>query len=267
MSIRTSPWPVGTPCWVDLATADPLAASAFYSQLLGWEVRPGPPAAGGYRMAVLRGSAVAGIRPAPPGGPSTWTTYLASADVGATVREVMAAGGGVELGPVSLLSEAVIALAQDPTGVPFGVWEAGRLIGAQLVNEPGGFCWAELLSRDVSTSRHFHDRVFGHAYSDHGGDDFSYDMIRVDGTAVSGIAAIGPPRSGEPPTAPQWLVYFSVDDTDAVSARAQALGGRIELSPTETPHGRMSLLRGRSGELFGVLQADDLPRETPGVPE
>jgi predicted enzyme related to lactoylglutathione lyase len=55
-------------------------------------------------------------------------------------------------------------------------------------------------------------------------------------------------------------VYFSVEDTDAAVAAAISLGGRVEVPPTETPHGRMSLLHGRAGELFGVLQADDLPR-------
>lgn len=259
MSVRITAWPAGTPCWVDLEVPDPLAASAFYSALLGWEIRAGPPAVGGYRMALLRDRVVAGIRPAPHAGPGSWTTYLASEDVGATVREVAAAGGRVVSGPVSLLSEGAIALAQDPTGVVFGIWEAGRLVGAELVNEPGSFCWVDLLSHDVNRSRAFATQVFGHSFSDRGGGDFSYATIRVHDAAVAGVAAIGPARAGETATLPQWLVYFSVDDTDEVGARVQRLGGRIELRPTETPHGRMSLLRGRTGELFGVLQADDLP--------
>lgn len=263
MSIRTSPWPVGTPCWVDVATADPQVASTFYSELFGWEVRQGPPEARGYRMALVRGSAVAGIRPAPSPGSDSWTTYLASEDVGATAREVVAAGGSVVGGPMSLLSEGAIALAQDPAGVAFGIWEPGRLIGARLVNEPGGFCWAELLSRDLATSTGFCTRVFGYDYSDRVDDDFNYSMIRVGDTAVAGAAAIGPPRDVEPVVQPQWLVYFCVDDTDATCALAQQLGGRVELPPTETPHGRMALLRGRRGELFGVLQGDDLPLATP----
>ena len=35
MSIRTSPWSNGIPCWVDLRTADVQAASAFYGTVLG----------------------------------------------------------------------------------------------------------------------------------------------------------------------------------------------------------------------------------------
>jgi uncharacterized protein len=264
VSVRTRQWSVGTPCWVDLATADADGASTFYSDLFGWEIRSGPPEVGGYRMALLRGSVVGGIRPVAHGASASWTTHLAAADAGASLRRVVEAGGRVVSGPVSLLTEGAIALAQDPTGVPFGMWEPGELIGAELVNEPGSFCWAELLSHDPVASSDFSTRVFGHAYSDRGGADFSYAMIRVGDVAVAGAAAIGPPRFGEPPVHPQWLVYFSVDDTDAAGERVQALGGLIEVPSTETRHGRMSLARGRSGELFGLLEADDLPRTSPG---
>jgi predicted enzyme related to lactoylglutathione lyase len=261
VSTRTSAWPPGTPCWVDLASPDLDAAAEFYPRLLGWQVRTGPPEAGGYRLAMLGGSVVAGLRPS--AGPPAWTTYLASADVAATLERVAAAGGRVTTAPVALLSEGALALAEDPTGVPFGIWEPGRLIGAQLVNEPGAFCWDELLTADAGRSRDFHARVFGFAYDDRDGADFSYALIRLGEATVGGLATIGPPVGAHPSSRPQWLVYFSVDDTDGVSARAEALGGRVVVAPTDSPHGRMALLTGPTGELFGVLQADDLPRETP----
>lgn len=260
MSVRSARWPAGTPCWLDLGTPAPDTSSAFYSSLLGWEARQGPPEAAGYRMALLRDSVVAGIRP--DRGPAGWVTYLASDDVGATLRRVVLAGGRAVSGPVSLLSEGAMAVAQDPTGAQFGIWEPEHLIGAELVNEPGGFCWSELLTPDPQRSRDFHAGVFGHAFNDHGGEDFSYDLIRLGTTAVAGMAAIGPGPAGALPMGPQWLAYFSVDDTDEMARRATALGGRVQIAPTESPHGRMALLRGRLGELFGVLEADDLPRPT-----
>lgn len=260
MSVRTARWPPGTPCWLDLGTPDPAASATFYASLFGWQLRPGPPEAAGYRMALLRDSVVAGIRP--DRGHAGWVTYLASDDVGATLRRAVGAGGTAVAGPVSLLTEGAMAVARDPTGVQFGIWEPGHLIGAELVNEPGGFCWAEVLTPDPRRSRDFHVAVFGHAFYDHGGEDFSYDMMRLGTTAVAGMAAIGPVPRGELPMSPQWLVYFSVDDTDEACRRAAAQGGSVQVPPTESPHGRMALLRGRLGELFGVLEADDLPRPT-----
>jgi len=258
VSVRSARWPAGTPCWLDLGTPDPVASSAFYSSLFGWRARPGPPEAAGYRMALLRDCVVAGIRP--DRGYAGWVTYLASDDVGATLRRVVDAGGRAVAGPVSLLTEGAMAVAQDPTGAQFGIWEPGHLIGAELVNEPGSFCWSELLTPDLARSRDFHAGVFGHAFNDHGGEDFCYELIQLGTTAVAGMAAIGPVPVGELPMGPQWLAYFCVEDADEMCRRAAALGGRVQVAPTESPHGRMALLRGRLGELFGVLEDDDLPR-------
>lgn len=35
MPTRTSPWPAGVPCWVDLTVSDVPAAQAFYGAVLG----------------------------------------------------------------------------------------------------------------------------------------------------------------------------------------------------------------------------------------
>ena len=46
MVTRDSPWPSGTPCWVDLGVDDVSRATAFYSRLFGWDTQVGPPEAG-----------------------------------------------------------------------------------------------------------------------------------------------------------------------------------------------------------------------------
>ena len=51
----------GATCWVDLATSDIEAASAFYADLLGWEITEGNLETGGYRQAMLHGRPVAGL--------------------------------------------------------------------------------------------------------------------------------------------------------------------------------------------------------------
>jgi predicted enzyme related to lactoylglutathione lyase len=38
MSIRTSPWPNGVPCWADVMATDVRASGAFYTAVLGWKV-------------------------------------------------------------------------------------------------------------------------------------------------------------------------------------------------------------------------------------
>lgn len=254
MSARTQPWPTGTPCWVDLTSSDPQAAAAFYRDLFGWDVREGPPGSGGYRLAFVRGEVVAGIR---RGAAATWTTFLATDDMRRTLPAVVAAGGRVLTPPRALLDQAVMAVVADPGGVEFGVWQPLELIGARLVNEPGAFCWDELMTADYDAALGFYGAVFGLGYDDRGAGTHAYSLLRVDAAIVGGMGAIGPGSLAEPP---HWLAYFSVDDVDRVALDATTLGGHVRVLPTDTPLGRMAVLQGPEGERFAALQADDLPR-------
>src|SRR3954469_12739346 len=135
MSIRTSPWPPGMPCWADLTTPDVDRAADFYSAVLGWSFSPAMEGFGGYVLGSIGGAAAAGIGVAvSPEQPTAWTLYFATDDVDATARAVPEAGGQVliagELGPLGRM-----AIAADPAGATFGVWQAGMHIGAGIINE------------------------------------------------------------------------------------------------------------------------------------
>src|ERR1700686_1180549 len=77
----------GVPSWVDLGTSDPAKAAEFYPALFGWDVQVGPPEAGGYAIAYLRGRPVAGIGPQMNPGPPYWTTYVKESDADATAKK------------------------------------------------------------------------------------------------------------------------------------------------------------------------------------
>ncbi len=76
-------------------------------------------------MARIGGRNVAGIGPimGPPGTPSTWTTYFASADVDATATRIANAGGQVLSGPMDVMDQGRLVVASDVTGAVFGVWQ------------------------------------------------------------------------------------------------------------------------------------------------
>ena len=123
MVTRDTPWPDGTPCWVDLGTIDIPKAIAFYSRQFGWEVAQGGPEAGGYSMATVNGRNVAGIGPimGPPGTPSTWTTYFASGDADLTADRIKNAGGQLVAEPMDVMDAGRMLIATDVTGAHFGV--------------------------------------------------------------------------------------------------------------------------------------------------
>src|SRR5947209_13178239 len=162
MSIRTSRWPAGVPSWVDLGVPDLDAAQHFYEQVVGWSFTDAGEEFGGYRIASVRGAAVAGIGPQMGDAPPAWTLYLAADDADQAAAAVISNGGTVLLQPGDVGPLGRMFLAADPSGAVFGVWQAGTHIGAGLVNEPGGLAWEDLRSTQPAAAQEFYRSVFGY---------------------------------------------------------------------------------------------------------
>lgn len=220
MSQLTTNQPEGTPTWVDLAVADPAAAAEFYRSLFGWETDRAPD---GYLTCLLRGLPVAGIAPlGPSDGAPEWTVYFATDNCDGTARRITDAGGRVVSGPLDVPDEGRTAIAYDPVGARFGLWEGRGQLGCQLVNEPDTLVRNDLLTPSAERARAFYTAVFG--YTLDGNDDmpdFDFTFLRrPDGHEIGGIMGV--------PDAPssRWETLFEVADTDAVVARAVAAGGK-----------------------------------------
>ena len=199
MVTRDTPWPDGTPSWVDLGTSDIPKAIAFYSRQFGWDVEPGGPEMGGYSMARLGGRNVAGIGPimGPPGTPSAWTTYFASADVDATAARIANAGGQILSGPMDVMEQGRLVVAADVTGAVFGVWQGRKHTGIEVANVPGAFTWSEHMSRDFEGAKAFYAAVFGYEYGDMSSDGFSYATMLINGQQVVGGIGAFPAGQGD----------------------------------------------------------------------
>jgi uncharacterized protein len=254
MVTRDTAWAAGTPCWVDLGADDPGRARAFYSGLFGWQITEEPPEAGGYSMCALNGKMVAGIGPrmGPPGTPAVWTTYLATDNADATADKITAAGGQVISEPFDVMNAGRMAIATDPAGAVFGIWQSNAHTGFQLANEPGALIWTENMSPDLDGSKAFYQAVFGFAYGDIPG-DFQYATLDLPAGMVGGIGEVQP---GEPA---HWGAYFAVADTDAAAAKAIELGGRVISPPSDTPYGRMATLSDDQGAVFSLMSVPSGP--------
>lgn len=260
MSIRTSPWPAGVPCWADLMVPDVEAAGAFYAAVLGWEVPEPDEQYGGYVVASRDGHAAAGIAPLQPGARTGWTLYFATDDVDTTTKAAEQAGGTVLAAPVDVGPLGRMALVADPSGAGFGLWQAGTMIGAALVNEPGGLVWEDLRSTDPAAAQAFYRDVFG----------FQVDMLAMAGPDYgtfrlpdeqAPLGGMGGMMDSPAGTASHWLVYFSVDDTDAALAAAEQAGGAVTVPAKDTPFGRLGGVRDPYGAEVVVLQSPpDAPK-------
>lgn len=248
MVVRETPWPQGTPCWVDISVDDVDRARAFYRELFGWTVEPGPPEAGGYTMCLVDGRVVAAIGPKlDPTAKTAWITYLATDDADATVAAVAEAGGTVPLPPFDVLDVGRIALAIDPGGAMVGLWQARSHTGFQRANEVGAVAWNEQMSGAFEQCKEFYASVFGHTFGDISADGFTYATLLLDGREVGGIG-------GQPADQPAgWSTYFAVADTDDAVRLVEKLGGRVLQAPSDSPYGRMAVVADDQGGVFSVI--------------
>lgn len=254
MTVRTTPWPAGVPCWADVTVPDVDAATAFYSAVMGWSFTKPDEQFGGYVLACIGDAPAAGVGPQQsPDQPAAWTLYFASEDADATARAVTQAGGQILLPPGDVGPLGHMFIAADPTGAVFGVWQAGTHIGAGITNEPGGMAWEDLRSTDPDTARAFYSAVFDwemHAL-EAAGPDYTTFHLPGEEAARGGIGGMMGAPEGTPS---HWLAYFAVADADAAVSAATSRGGASLAPPFDTSYGRMAPLQDPAGAVLWLVQ-------------
>lgn len=246
---------LGTPIWFDLSTPNLEAARAFYSAVLGWTWQVGGPEFGHYSNAFIGDATVAGAGPMPPNAPvSAWMVYFGVASADEAAGRIAEHGGQVLMPPMDVGPFGRMAIAQDPTGAVFGLWQPGTHAGRQVADEPGAVCWSEVNTRGGEAARAFYSGVFGLNTSKMPGGGTEYWMM---GTAEQGpccgVLQMNA-QWGEIP--PHWMVYFAVEDTEAAVERVRAAGGTVHVAPFDTPPGRMAVVGDPLGAVFSVIRVN-----------
>jgi predicted enzyme related to lactoylglutathione lyase len=260
-------YPDGMFSWIDLNTTDIKAAHAFYSGLFGWEVDEQPigDSGGFYTNFRLGGHSVAGggqmtADMIAGGAPPVWTSYVNHRDIDSVAARIAEAGGMVFLPPMDVLDQGRLALAQDPTGAVFGLWQPWAHIGAQIVNQPNSLVWNELQTHDPEAARAFYNKVFG--WTEHV-DESGYIMWHDDGRVHCGGLTMGAAREGVPA---HWLVYFLAEDVEAMARRAVELGGSVVFGPTNAGEmGRVVVLADPQGARFALIRFNGPVDAPPGT--
>ncbi|AVH60530.1 MULTISPECIES: VOC family protein [Streptomyces] len=255
--------PEGTPCWADAMFSDVEGAKRFYGDVLGWTFGEASSEYGNYTQAYANGKAVAAVVPPMPGmeGQSAWCLYFASPDAAATVTKIKNNGGDVLMEPLQVGDFGTMALARDPGGVVFGVWQAGSHEGFEAMGVPGAYCWAEIFTREPEKSDVFFPGVFPYSAQQMEDDAIDFRIFNLGDSAVLGRMKM---TEDFPPEVPPYInVYFAVEDCDAAVAKATELGGTLHFGPMGTPFGRFAALSDPQGAPFSVIDVKTTEGDMP----
>jgi predicted enzyme related to lactoylglutathione lyase len=241
-------------CWADLTTSDPKAAKSFYTSLFGWTVNDMPMGDDGvYSMLQIKGkdvAALAGMRDEEKKQkvPPHWNNYISVSNADAAAKKAKSLGGTVVAPPFDVMDAGRMAFIADPQGAVFAVWQAGKSIGARIINETNTMCWNELMTKDIEGARKFYSGLFGWKLKV----SPEYTEIQAGDRGVGGMMQIRPDMKGMPSN---WIPYFAVADADAIAKKAKAAKAQVGVPPTDIPNvGRFSVLADPQGARFAIIQ-------------
>lgn len=242
--------------WHDLMSTDPKASLAFFTELVGWrtqEVDMGP--MGKYTMFFVGEKDVGGLMPLETshGVPSHFVAYVHVDDINAALERAQRLGGKVAVPPTPIPDVGTFAVLIDPLG---GVTSPMTLTNPKpednAIPKQGMFCWEELMSADPEASATFYSEVYGYSVEAMDmGPVGTYRILKRGDAMDGGIMKSPPEMSG----ATHWMTYIAVDDVDAMSARAEKLGGKVLNPPMDVPNiGRMAVIQDPAGTVFSLFK-------------
>ena len=240
---------IGTPAWVDLATTIRGGPRVLRGVVrLGHPGQPGSPVRWLRHREDRRSGRGRDRRTQSPDQPAAWSVYIGSDDLEALAQT--AAGGAVVAPPFDVGDQGRMAVFTDASGAFISAWQGTQMGGFQTTG-----------AERLRLGRAERPRVVAPCRSTRG--------LRLDGegrrvarAAVHRVPGRRPQHRGATEMSPMvpaevpnyWLVYFAVDDVDAIHRRAVDTGGGELVAPLDFPGGRMSIVRDPQGAAFGLMR-------------
>ena len=260
ITMITTDFVAGSPCWLDLGAPDVKAAAAFYGSVFGWEFQPYQEASefGFFR---LGGKTVGGLGPlTEQGARSAWMIYFNTPDADAAAQTVQRSGGTVRVAPLDADGEGRMAQFTDPQGGQFAVWQPGKSKGLDAVDQPGTLGWIELYTTDAAAAKEFYGTLFGWQTQDVPlpGDGGTYSLITPSGLGEDrmhgGLMQMDAEYLALNEGRPYWHPVFGSADCDATVAKVTASGGSVQMGPADAEGvGRLAVCVDPAGADFVVL--------------
>lgn len=125
---------------------------------------------------------------------------------------------------------------------------------ASTEHHPGKVIWADLVTPDIASAKHFYGELFGWTFNDVHAGASDYSVALLDGNPVGGLyqRAVRPGEQRQP----AWLTFISVRDVAAAGRNILAHGGKM-LTPARSypDRGQQAVFADPQGAIFAVLQS------------
>ena len=244
--------------WADLFTTDPVAATKFYTGLFGWTAAVTDQNGRTYTVFRNGSRPVAGLAPRPrakAARPSRWISYLAVADVAATLKLVRPASGQVRAEAREFPERGTQAIIADNEGATVGLLQSKSGDAADAEPLAGDWNWFELYVRNPRAVAGFYHEIFGHDVAPDLRTERTDDyLLSSGGLARAGVAPLpirDDAQSG-------WLGVVRVTKLDEALRRAVALGGEVLLAPRPVAYeSRFAIVADPTGGTVGLIEYED----------
>ncbi|MCU1396411.1 MAG: glyoxalase/bleomycin resistance protein/dioxygenase [Ilumatobacteraceae bacterium] len=233
----------GEPCWIDLGTARPDRAAAFYRAVFGWHTDFDEGT--GYGLCRLDGGLVAGLGPADQPGEPYWMMNISVANADHTASAIETHGGTIVSAPHDFGRAGRSAVAIDAVGAEISIWQPYDEQGAQTRFVDGSWTDNVLATANAAEAARFYAAVFGWRHSASGQAAHSHGGPHPKTSTVEHLPEESTKRSS-------WIVVFAVDDHRNATRRISAAGGRVLESSTASDG--YTLVEDDQRARFGIQQ-------------
>ncbi len=239
-------------CWAELATTDQESSKKFYTSLFGWNASDQPLGADAtYTMLELKGKTAAALYSQDQaqrefGIPPHWNIYIAVDNVDESAKKIGELGGKFLAEPFDVMDVGRMAIATDPDGAMFAIWQAKRHIGASIKDEVNTFCWYEISVNDPEAEKKFYEGLFGwqaHVTSE-------YTEWVLGESHIGGMSKI---QDDWGPILPHWTACIMVGNVDETIKTANELGAKTTVEPMDIPGtGRYAMFEDPQGAQLAI---------------
>jgi hypothetical protein len=241
--------------WAELHTADPAAASKFYTGVFGWTAITLEQEGVTYTVFSNGSHPVAGLRPRSSSAtkhPSRWINYIAVTDLASTLAAVTKAGGIVRASARDFPKIGSQAIITDNEGAPLGLVQSSSGDSADIEPVVGTWNWFHLFVKNPQAAADFYRQIFTYDVTPDGrGGKKSELMLSIGEFNRGGISTLSEGKDAKP----SWLGVIRVANLDETIARVPALGGEVVIAPHGTAFGsRFALIADPTGGTVGVVE-------------